>query len=140
VTRSGNCAEEAILGVEIPADVRDQLAIRRVIYGLHADDLRLEAATALVDVLDELELGAPGADDKDLIDVGEGFLDCREVVDLVGRVVVLGSAVGVSFKVVMRLDLRGVETFAVDVKDPSFIVIDPDRGMLRHDALQAPKR
>lgn len=101
-----------------------------MIHGLDADDARLERVIVLVNVLDELELRRPGANDQDLLCVAQRLRDVVEVVLRLGRVPVLVESLGVVVQVVLRrVDVPLLERLGVEMEDLGFFVVQPDGGM-----------
>jgi len=56
------------------------LGIARVIHGFHANNLLHKVVVVRMDMLDQLELGVPGADDQNFRGALHGFHDIMIVV------------------------------------------------------------
>src|SRR5258708_25912825 len=116
---------------EVAFCMRDDLSVGWVIRGLDADDLRFEAALVLVHVLEQFKLCRRRPDDEDGIDAFEFSRDLAEEPMRIIRVI---SGLPPSFRmpvdmVLRRKNRRFVRRLRMDVKDPRFLVIDPDDGM-----------
>ena len=90
-----------------------------------------------VHVPEEFELRRRRPDDEDRIDAGE----CpRDLAEESMRIVRVCSCLPTSFRMPVKMVLRRknrrfVRRFRMDVKDPRFLVIDPDDGVCRHDLM-----
>src|SRR5690349_7031966 len=75
VAPSASGGELDVRFLEVLANVGDELAIRRVVDCLDADDLLLEPGIVAVSVLDQLELGSGRTEDEDRLGAGESLND-----------------------------------------------------------------
>src|SRR4051812_44616828 len=82
----------AIGRLEVVARVSDQCIVRRMVHGLHGDQLGFEKRRVLVDVFDEFELRSARPGDDELVGLRENARNVVEKVLGVRGVLVRGGA------------------------------------------------
>ena len=116
-----------VITSKIGSRVRYELPIGGMIHGLHASDLCREVRLVMLDMLREFRLcvGWPG--DEDRTGVGDRFCDLLQERVVLWRVSApdgVGLVVNVASRSV-RVDDETIHLGNIEMKDPSFVVIDP---------------
>jgi hypothetical protein len=128
--------------MKIRADVRGELAVRRVVGGLDADDPRLQRGVVLLSVADKVKLRHGRPNQENLVRAPQrGGYGPKEVMLIVRMIVRTGLLI---FRVTMNVVSFGVDEAlidgcTVDVKDLRHVVIHPHRH-LPHRPLLARRR
>ena len=130
--------QHPVLGHEILAGIGDELRIAGMVDGLDTDHPVHDFVIVRMDMLDQLELGVPGADDQDFRSAAHGFHDFM-VVLLVFGLAAAADRAALALQVtrrIGRMDHRFLDVVRADVHDAGFVVIEPDDGVVMgHDFL-----
>ena len=116
--------------MKVLTNVRDQLAIRRVVGRLEADDARLERGVVLVRVTEKAQLRHGRSNDQNLVSTRQRGRDRLEEPVLVVRMVVGPRLLILRMTmhvVVGRMDGGLVEGRGLDVKDLGLVLVHPHR-------------
>jgi len=130
--------QHPVLGHEILAGVGNELAVAGVIHGFDTDHPFHDIVVVRMDMLDQFELGLPGADNQDFRGAAQGFHDLVIVVLVFGLTAAADRA-ALALQVAGRagrLDHRFLDIIRADVHDACFVMVEPDDGVIvRHDFL-----
>jgi hypothetical protein len=112
--------------------MRDDLAIRRVIRCLDADNIVAQRFVVIMDVLDEFKLCISWSEQKPLFRRFESFDDLVVKVLILGRPLAGHAALLVVQVMVRRArcDIHFIDRIAIEKEDARFPVIEPDNGMV----------
>jgi hypothetical protein len=133
---------QLVARLEVALSPGDDLSVGWMIRCLDADDPLFEAAFMLVHISEEFELRRRGAHNQDGIDAVESSCHIGEEPMHVMRALLrfpLPFRLPVDM-VLRRQDHGFVGRLRMDVKDPAFLVIDPDDRVGRHNHYAAPER
>ena len=109
-----------------------------MIRSLDAYDLGYKGSVILVHELDEFVLRRSGPDNEGRVHPIESSCDVvKEMPRIIGVLTRLPTAFRMAVNMVLRREDSGlVCRLRMDVKDPCFLVVDPDNGV-RHDLIQS---
>ena len=110
----------------------NQSFVARVIHGLNACDPHTKVRVAIADMFGQLSLGVCRSGDQNRLRTGDGVCNTMQKVVIRGR---MPRADGVRLVMdvlrwVVWLDDVPVDAFAVEVKNPSLVMVDPDDGVI----------
>ena len=122
----------------------NDLKVCRMVHGLDADDFWRNPVFVLLQVLEQFEFGRGRTDEQDRVSAIQGTGHLLVVVFIIFRVLrdFAATALLMAMEVVLGRKDRGfvdeisvnrVARRGVHMKNTSFVMVNPDGGMCRHD-------
>jgi hypothetical protein len=130
-----------MISLEVRPGVSDQFSVGWVVDCLDASDFGLQRWQMLFDVFDQSGLGIGGAGDQHGASIGDGLRNMLQI-GMILRRVATADTVGLVVYMARRMIWLEDETIdfgTVEMKDPGFMMIDPDDrvSVVRHGGLQS---